>query len=172
MFRNPELLKRIGIGLAALVAGFLVGTFVLSIPMPSVSDARATDGTAIMSGTTRPGAFVIASDGDGTYLATVVADDHGSFRFDGLPYATGTTYAVRAMVGQWQASPSRTVAVTVSEGASSTSIMQGVTGEELPPGIPPTSSRSTGSAATSTKDAKAPETIVATMTPRRTMPTR
>lgn len=161
---NAEILKRIGIGAACLVAGFLVGTFVLTIPVPTVTDARSADGFAVVKGTTRSNAAVIAFDNAGTYLKTVLADARGAFAFDALPSATGTSYIIRVMDGGWRASPPRKVSVSAVPVESPV----GVTGEELPPGVPPTSSAwtangsaTTTSSASSTQDAETPKVIIA-----------
>ncbi|MBU1348459.1 hypothetical protein KJ781_00105, partial [Patescibacteria group bacterium] len=74
---SPELLKRIGIGLAAAVAGFLLGTFLLTMPTPTVTDAKDVEGMVIITGTTRAGAAVLVFDGDGHLLVSTVAGGDG-----------------------------------------------------------------------------------------------
>jgi hypothetical protein len=164
---NTETLKRIGIGLACLVAGFLIGSFALTIPKPTITDADGMGEISIVKGTTRPNTAVVAFDGAGTYLATVMADASGAFSFDTLPAVTGTSYVLRVMDGGWRASPPLTVLVE----DESIEPDFGVTGEELPPGVPPTSSArslvdhaTTTASASSTQSMKTPKVLIATAT--------
>ncbi|MFH1078035.1 MAG: hypothetical protein V1745_01980, partial [Patescibacteria group bacterium] len=168
MMERPELLKRIGIGLAAAVAGFLLGTFLLTMPTPNVGDVKDVEGVAIIQGTTRPGAVVLAFDTDGRFLLSAVAGSDGTFMFEDVPRDTGATLFLRAMKGRWLASPP--VSVHVPWQTNSTEMSGQATeepaGDELPPGIPPTSTAhttdETTSSTTSTSTTATPDVLIAT----------
>jgi hypothetical protein len=138
MTLNPRLLLILSVT-AALVAGFLIGTFVLTIPSPKVTLLEKNEIGFSLHGTTRKGAAVIVFAEDGSILSVTRADAGGAFAFEALAPATGTAdIFLRALDRGWRASPPRRVhlADAKSESSSATS----TNGTELPPpGIPPTS---------------------------------
>lgn len=158
---DPDFFKKIALMVAAVTVGFLLGTFVLTIPTPTITEIMNGDFGMTVKGTTRPGMAVLAFDGEGRYVTTVSSDAQGNFVFEGLEAATGTRGIVlRVMDGGWRSSPPKPVTLAAAApGESATTSTQDAT--DLPPlGIPPTSTAATHASATGTDALSATSTSV------------
>jgi len=138
---SPRLIL-IASAVSALIVGFLVGTFALTIPSPKVISLEKNDIGFALSGTTRKGAAVMVFAEDGNILSVTRADAGGAFTFEALAPATGTAdIFLRTLDRGWRASPPRRVHLADAKTESSSSDTSSSTNDTdlPPPGIPPTS---------------------------------
>lgn len=155
MMTLPPRVKLIGFVFAAFVAGFLIGTFILTIPMPTITSLTKNDLGIALQGTTKRGAAVMVFAEDGTMLAVTRADADGQFAFETISPATTTQDLIlRAMNGGWRSSPPRHVVIAnaIVETTSSPTSAAPLDEDLPPPGIPPTSTASKTTTASSTEE--------------------
>jgi hypothetical protein len=137
------------IAIAALIAaafGFVLGTFLISLPMPKIESLTKTEIGLAIRGRTRPNVAVLAFAKDGSVHSVTRADENGQFNFGAISPEEGETeFFLRAVNLGWRASPRVRVTIadakeTVTTSASSTATTE--EDDELPPlGIPPTSTK-------------------------------
>lgn len=144
--------RLIGIACLAVLAGFLIGTFIVTIPAPTVRSVAKTDIGLSIQGTTAKRASVLVFGVDGSLLSVTRADADGAFSFEALSPVTGTKNVfLRAVDGGWRASPPRTVSVEHVSAPDVLSTASGSSTDDLPPlAIPPTSTRVKNDVSTST----------------------
>jgi hypothetical protein len=151
MFTLSPRMRLIGSAAIALLAGFLIGTFALTIPAPKIGSVGQTDIGISIHGTTAKGASVLVFGVDGELLSVTRADADGAFAFEALSPVEGTKNVfLRALDRGWRASPPKVVSI---EGLADIEVTEEVASstEELPPlGIPPTSTRPKTDTPTST----------------------
>lgn len=157
---DTDAFKKIAIVVAAVTAGFLLGTFILTIPTPTITEVRSDEFGMTVKGRTRPDVAVLAFDGEGRYVTTVSSDAQGLFVFEGLASATGTRGIVlRVMDGGWRSSPPKPVLLTAGVPSGSAATSTADMTDLPPPGIPPTSTASTRSATGTDPTAAASSTV-------------
>lgn len=139
-------LKLIAAAVIALVVGFLVGTFALTVPSPRVIGLDHTAQGVSLHGVTSRDATVIAFTTDGAILDVLHASASGQFTFEALVPATGTHEIVlRALNAGWRASPPTHVDlrdILASDIQTATTTPAEPIDDDLPPlAIPPTSTK-------------------------------
>ncbi|MFA5935626.1 MAG: Ig-like domain-containing protein [Patescibacteria group bacterium] len=162
MMTLPPRVKLIGFVFAAFVAGFLIGTFALTIPMPKVTSFTKNDLGFALRGTTKSGAAVMVFAEDGAMLAVTRADADGQFAFETISPATTTQDVIlRAMNSGWRSSPPRHVIIAnaVVETSSPAPSVTPLDEDLPPPGIPPTSTASKTNTASSTEEEEPMRTV-------------
>lgn len=139
-------LKLIAATAIALVVGFLVGTFVLTVPSPRVIGLdKAAEGITL-HGVTSRGSTVLVFTEEGALIDVVRASASGQFTFNALAPSTGTHQVIlRALNHGWRSSPPKHVdlaTVMASEIQTTTSTATVPSDDDLPPlAIPPTSTK-------------------------------
>ncbi|MEO5927197.1 MAG: hypothetical protein ABIP96_00830 [Patescibacteria group bacterium] len=139
----------------ALVVGFLVGTFVLTVPSPRVIGFDNTAAGVTIHGITARGASVMAFTEEGVLIDAVHASESGQFTFEGIGAGYGSTVIVLRSLNQgWRASPPKRVdlaGILGSEVSSTSTIPTAPSDLDLPPlAIPPTSTKPKVDTASST----------------------
>jgi hypothetical protein len=147
--------RLIGVACLAVLAGFLIGTFIVTIPAPTVRSVTQTDIGLSIQGTTAKRASVLVFGVDGSLLSVTRADAEGAFSFEALSPVTGTKNVfLRAVDGGWRASPPKTVSLEHVSASGTLSAASGSSTDDLPPlAIPPTSTRAKSETSTSTGSA-------------------
>lgn len=148
-------LKLIAVAILTLVVGFLVGTFVLTVPSPRVIGLNKTTTGITLHGLTSRGATVLVFTQDGALIDATHASASGQFTFEALSPATDTSSVILRSLDQgWRASPPKRVelATVMAQEVSATSTpITSPEEDELPPlAIPPTSTKPKVDAPTST----------------------
>jgi hypothetical protein len=149
--------KLVAAVILAVIVGFLLGTFVLTVPSPRVIGLEKATTGVTLHGITSRGATVLVFGEDGILIDAARASASGQFLFENLLPATGTNVVIlRSLDKGWRASPPERVDLTATlAGPVSTSSTSSSTstGEELPPlAIPPTSTKPKIETPTSTPD--------------------
>lgn len=145
MLMSTSRIQLIGVAVIALVIGFFVGTFVLTVPAPRILSVERNDLGIAIEGTAAKGVAVLVFGFDGELLSITRADADGAFAFEAIAPANGTKHVfLRSLDRGWRASPPKTISLEdiPAQEASSSENETATSTDELPPlGIPPTSTR-------------------------------
>lgn len=141
-------LKRIAALIGAMLLGFIIGAFVLTLPTPIVKSVEKNDFGVKIIGQTRKTVAVLVFDDQGKYITAVSANGQGEFIFEGLFVTTGTRELVlRTVDGRWRSSAPKRVSLTVQTGDP---LVIATTTDSILPGSIPTSTTKNPPTPTST----------------------
>lgn len=177
---DVQLQQKLALGAGMALIGFLVGTFLLTIPTPIIREVQHNDFGVTVTGQTRPDLAVLAFDATNEYITTVFSDEKGVFVFEGLAVTTGTReMVIRVVDGGWRSSPPKRFSLTIPIGESEETVATstGVSDELPPPGIPPASTgtprtKPTTTATTTPPVVSAPQSITLKASVTRLYPTK